>query len=287
MRAASILIAALGVAIAGGSVVVAARMTQSGPVAAAKAAEAPVNTALVLVAKTDIAFGAPVELENLTSMNWPKDNLPAGAFTTLEPVINPALGVRRAKHSISMGEIILPGKLSEFGEAVTVVHKLGPNARAVAIQVDAVTGVGGFVAPGDFVDVLMTQGDGSALQTMTILQNVSVVGVDQSANAEQQTTVARTITVEVSPQDSQKLALAQRAGSLSLTLRSLDDAQDEALQPVTMADILGSKPLAVAPPAEVVAPAPVRPTILVRRGNEEAVVSLDAARVSAPVAVTP
>jgi pilus assembly protein CpaB len=287
MRAASILIAALGVAVAGGSVVLAARMSPTGTASAPVAAEAPANTVLVLVANSNIGFGAAVELADLTSVNWPKDNLPEGAFTTLEPVINPALGVRRAKQAISMGEILVPSKLSGFGEAVTVVNKLGPNARAVAIQVDAVSGVGGFVAPGDFVDVLMTQGDGAALQTMTILQNVAVVGVDQSANAELQTTVARTITVEVSPQDSQKLALAQRAGALSLTLRSQNDAQDQALQPVTMADILGPKPVVEVKVAEPVAVVPPRPTILVRRGNEEAVVSLDAARVSTPPAVTP
>ena len=92
----------------------------------------------------------------------------------------------------------------------------------MAIEVDAVSGVGGFVTPGDRVDVVLTQGNNDNLRAVTILQNVRVIGVDQTSDEEKdQPGVARTITFEVSPADGQKLALAQKAGSLSLTFAPL------------------------------------------------------------------
>lgn len=279
MRAGSILIALAGVAIAGGSVLVASQMVRSPLTAAVAGPAATVAMAQVLVARTDIPFGQPITAEALTAQSWPVEALPAGAYTDIALLVDPAREPRRARRPITPGEPILPAKVSDFGETVTIVQKLGPNARAVAISVDAVTGVGGFVAPGDRVDIVLTQGRDDTLQAVTILQDIPVVGVDRAADAdEERKDIARTVTVEVSPADGQKLALAQRAGQLSLTLRTLESASDAPLAPITLSDILGQEQ--AAPVIAAPAPAP-QPVIRVRRGVEEAIVPVDAARITA------
>jgi pilus assembly protein CpaB len=275
MRAGSIMTALLGVIVAGGSVFYATTLAPNPAIsAAAEAAPAlPSDLIDVYVAKVDIPFGAEITQDALTVQSWPIEAVPEGAITDLTALVVDGSAPRRARRQISQGELLLPAKISEFGETVTIVQKLGVNTRAVAIQVDAVTGVGGFVAPGDRVDIVLTQGRGAELTSATILQEVTVVGVDQAADADVvRDGIARTITVEVSPRDGQKLALAQNAGQLSLTLRSLDAPINEVLEPVTLSDVLGiEKPVVVAAPV-VVEPAPRN--IRVRRGIEESIETL-------------
>ena len=85
------------------------------------------------------------------------------------------------------------------------------------------SGVAGFVTPGDRVDVLLTRRlDNDDMITTTVLQDIVVRGTDQLADQDvDQPSVARTVTVEVTPDEAQRLALAQQAGTLSLTLRNL------------------------------------------------------------------
>ncbi|MGL4319723.1 MAG: Flp pilus assembly protein CpaB [Paracoccaceae bacterium] len=280
MRAGSIMTALVGVIIAGASVFYASTLSPNAAVnSAAVAAEvAPSNVIDVYVANADIPFGAEITIDKLTVQTWPVDAVPLEAITDINELINESAEPRRAKRQISQGEMLLPSKLSAFGETVTIVQKLGPNMRAVAIQVDAVTGVGGFVSPGDQVDIVLTQGRDQDLTSTTILQAVNVIGVDQAADFDEiREGIARTVTVEVSARDGQKLALAQNAGQLSLTLRTLDNATNETLAPVTLADVLGTpkpvEPVVAAPAPVVVQAAPQ--TIRVRRGNEESVITLD------------
>ncbi|WP_233489049.1 Flp pilus assembly protein CpaB [Rhodovulum sp. 12E13] len=96
---------------------------------------------------------------------------------------------------------------------------------------------------------------------MTVLQNIRVIGVDQGADEQaDKPGIARTVTVEVTPEQGQKLALAQQAGSLSLTLRSLEGNEDGPLQAVRLSDILlDESPVADDGP---------RPIVRVRRGTE-------------------
>lgn len=108
---------------------------------------------------------------------------------------------------------------------------------------------------------MLTQGGGENMRAVTILQNVRVIGVDQLANEDANNpVVARTVTVEVSPENSQKLALAQNAGTLSLTLRTLDAVVDKPLDSIRLSDILQEK----SPTDEEVQ----KTRIKVRRANE-------------------
>jgi pilus assembly protein CpaB len=229
------LMTVVGLGVAGGAVQIA--QTQL----SANSANASTSRVVeVIAASQDIPFGAPIEGHMLTSISWPIASVPPGVFTDFEKVL-PSMGdePRRAKRALAQGELLLVSKVSGFGEKVTIVQTLGANNRAMAINVDAGSGVGGFVTPGDFVDVVLTQGRDDSMRAVTVLQNVRVVGVDQTADEQiEQAGVARTVTVEVSPEQGQKLALAQQAGKLSLSLRSLDTEEDKPIASVRLSDLL-------------------------------------------------
>ena len=259
MRLSSLFLVVTGLGVAGGSVylaqdVIAAQILKN------RVTEQEAATIGVLVAGRDIAFGQAIEPQLITTIHWPRDAVPAGIFTDSADLL-PAPGVepRRARKAIAQGELILASRVSDWGEKVTIVQTLTDNHRAMAIKVDAETAVGGFVTPGDFVDVLLTQGREETLRTVTILQNVRVIGVDQDADERNDAPeIARTVTVEVTPDEGQRLALAQQAGTLSLTLRNQIGAEDKPLETLRLSDLLQElSPL----PENVSAP-----KIVVRRG---------------------
>ncbi|MEX5729752.1 pilus assembly protein CpaB [Rhodovulum iodosum] len=270
MRFRSLLMMLIGIAIAGGSVFFAQDFlsdTQS------NTASAKVEPDLVdiVVARAPISYGMAIESHLVTTQKWPKEAVPPGAHTSYAAVLPQGSGApRRAKYTMAPGEVLLDSKLSGFGEKVTIVQKLGANSRAMALKVDAVSGVGGFVTPGDRVDIVLTQGRGSDMSAVTVLQNILVIGVDQQADQNtDQPSVARTVTVEVAPDQSQILALAQKAGSLSLTLRTLDSdgEEDKPLDKVKLRDLLREK-----------SPIPQDergPTIIIRRGTTAEVVDVN------------
>ena len=99
---------------------------------------------------------------------------------------------------------------------------LSPGMRAVSIKIDAVSGVAGFVAAGDRVDILLTRTPQGQLVSSVILQDITVIAVDRRANAETtRARIWRTVTVEVDTVQAQKLALEQQMGTLSLTLHGI------------------------------------------------------------------
>ena len=259
MRLGSLLMTVVGLGVAGGAVYYAQNQLNKIP----DQQEAKAEVVRVLVASQDIAFGSQIHEHLVTAIDWPSTSVPVGAITSKDQVLPGENGQpRRAKRAISQGELLLMSRLSEFGEKVTITQTLGENNRAFTITVNAATGVGGFVTPGDEVDIVMTRGGGRDMRALTILQKVRVIGVDQrSDELNEQAIVARTVTVEVTPEESQKLALAQRAGTLSLTLRSLETEEDEPLKAVRLSDLLLEES-----PVEDGAPQPV---VRVRRGAND------------------
>ena len=263
----SLFVTIFGVAVAGGSVFLAKENlldTSGAAIAAPK-----YDLVEVIVAGANIEFGQLIERHMLSVQEWPREAVPAGAYIDFAKIL-PAEGVkpRRAKGRLYEGEIMLGQKLSEFGEKVTIVQKLGVNTRAMSIKVDAETAVGGFVTPGDFIDIVLTHGRADRLRAVTILQAIRVIGVDQqSEDTKDQPEIARTITAEVTPDQGQRLALAQKAGTLSLTLRTLDGVIDEPLQMVDLHDLLQEK----SPVEEGTA----SPTVKIRRGNTLEVIELN------------
>ena len=240
MRFRSLFITMVGMAVAGASVYASREFLQVQPATASVDTSAPALVSVV-VAGQDIPFGTTIEAHKLTTIQWPAEAVPPGTFRDYSELL-PGQGgqLRRAKRAMAQGELVLMNKVSNFGEKVTIVQTLKPGYRAMAINVNAQTSVGGFVTPGDDVDIMLTTSDQRGLRAVTILQNIRIIGVDQQADeTQEQAVVARTVTVEVTPEESQKLALAQSAGTLSLTLRNLTaDTEDGPIESIRLSDIL-------------------------------------------------
>jgi len=242
MRLQPLLLSVLGVALAAGSVFLSEGLLNAQPGAAATGeVAAQPETTILIAPPVDIPFGAEITEADLTAQSWPTESAPAGAFSSSAVLFGPdGTPARRATELIRAGEPLLASNVSDFGEHITITYNLSPNTRAMAIEVNAATAVGGFVAPGDHVDIVLTQGRHDTLRTGTILQNTRVLGIDQDADMSQSAArEARTITVEVTPRDGQILALAQQAGVLSLTLRNGGITAPEEIDQITMHDVWG------------------------------------------------
>ncbi len=273
MRIFPILLSVFGIAAAGVAFTLGQSIFAPQPSnAAAPAAPAAPVQQILIAAADEIRFGEAITREMLVPQTWPADLVPDGAFDNATALLGAeGTAPRRATQTIRAGELILSDNVSNFGAVVTIGSTLTPGLRAVAINVNTQTAVGGLVSPGDRIDIVLTQGSGADLRTGTILQDVRVLAVDQAVDS-RGAADARTLTVEVSPRDSQRLVLAQQAGRLSLTLRNSDsDLGAEAPDQITMRDIWGiPEPEPEPEPVPVVmptpAPAPAAPTVTVRRG---------------------
>lgn len=224
----------------------------------------------VVVAEADIAFGDIIHGEQLSLRAWPENALPDGVYMSVDDVLGEVNNKpRRAKRAIAAGDLVLSSKVSEFGEQVTITQKIDYGMRAVAIRVNDVTGVAGFIAPSDRVDVTLTRTVDQVLTSSTILQNVQVLGIDQASDgAGSKPSVVKTVTVQVKPNDAQKLALAQQAGTLSLSLRHLDAGDQPVLDTISVGDLTDK-----ARPKQQ-SQRPKRPSIVVNRGGERTTIEV-------------
>jgi pilus assembly protein CpaB len=117
---------------------------------------------------------------------------------------------------------------------------LTPGMRAVSIRSDDVSGVAGFVLPGDRVDILLTRSFGGAPITQVLAENAQVVGVDQQSDTQaDKPMVAKAVTVEVSPEQAQIISLAHAIGSISFTLRQISDHDPLGRKVTTVAQLGG------------------------------------------------
>ena len=178
-----------------------------------------VETQTLVVAKKELQFGEPLTPEVMTEIAWPKEALPAGSFGTIADVSKD--GARVVLQPIGPNEPILAWKVSGPGSRASLSSLVKEGMRAVTIRVNDTTGVAGFVLPGDRVDVLYTREQGGAPSIDVLFQNVRVLAVNQNVDEKTGNPIdGRTATLELSPVDAQKLALAQSTGGLTFTLRS-------------------------------------------------------------------
>ena len=137
---------------------------------------------------------------------------------------------------------MLKSKSSGYGERAILSSIINKNMRAMAIRVNDIAGVAGFVLPGDHVDINLTRsakgGKKGALMTDIMLQRIKVLGIGQDANdTRSKPGVVKAVTVEVTPTQAQKLILAAQLGSLSLSLRNITNAEAVAPKRVTERDL--------------------------------------------------
>jgi len=202
-------------------------------------------TVPVVVAAQAITRGKPIEAVQLKVANYPADAVPAGAFTKVADITGVAASKRLALRNMGPNEPVLATRISGPGSRSTLSGNLTEGMRAVSVRANEVSGVAGFVLPGDRVDVLLTrtvgENNNSNMNSITqvIAENVRVLGVDQSDDDEaDKPAVAKAVTVEVTPDQAQAISLAQSVGSVSLALRQAAD-QGLLLKKVTTVGDLG------------------------------------------------
>jgi pilus assembly protein CpaB len=260
-----ILLTVFGLVLAGGSVLISQGMQNSSNSSASAMQQPGAETVTLIAAATDIPFGSEITPAQLTAQDWPAGSIPVGAFQSAAVLLGPDGTLPRcATQAFRAGDVIVDDKVSRFGASVSLTAALADGWRAMAINVSAETSLGGFVSAGARVNIVLTQGRGETLRTGTIMQDVRVLGVDQNADENNRGGQdARTITVQVTPRDSQILALSQQAGILSLTLRNnTSGLAENALKQITMDDVWG---IAEQLPEPVVVQIEER-TVRVRRG---------------------
>ena len=194
-------------------------------------------TQTVVVAKQSLRFGTELNASMLDEVPWPAEALPAGAFTKVSDVLGG--GRRIVLAAIEPNEPVLALKITGPGQRATLSALVKTGMKAVTIRVNDVEGVGGFVLPGDHVDVALTrQLDKGSATTEVVLQNTRVLAVDQSADERNaKATVAKSVTLEVDTVDAQKVWLASSVGSLSLLLRKAGETAQAKTRKITLKDL--------------------------------------------------
>lgn len=209
------------------------------------AREKQVKLTDVYVAARPLKYGEQLTLEDAKLIKWPEEFLPEGAFTT-EDALLPGENAefRTVLRAMEANEPLLAVKLTEPGQDAGITSRLSRGMRAFAINVDVSSGVSGFLRPGDRVDVYWTGSTGQAREarkvTKLIEANVRLIAVDQTADEDRYSPViARTVTVEASPQQVAALAQAQSTGKLSLSLVGAQDDTTAGSVEINQRQLLG------------------------------------------------
>ncbi len=189
----------------------------------------------VLVSLRDLRVGESLSEADLGWTEWPDDLVQLNHITQdNQPDAVQDFSGTVVRLPIFEQEALLAQKVVSRGETGIMAALLSPGKRAVAIEISEESASGGFILPDDRVDVILTHevevrtvnGFEDLIETITVLENVRVLAIDQgiSVEAESTTAIGATATLELGPGDVEALALAERSGRLSLSLRSMADA---------------------------------------------------------------
>jgi pilus assembly protein CpaB len=194
----------------------------------------------VVVTANDLTFGTKLEPLMLRVVKYPKDAVPVGAYSTIDSVVG-----QTTKVFMSTREPVTALKLSSRGGGLSMLVR--PNMRAASIEVNQVSGVSGFVLPGDRVDVLTTVdqrgGVGNAI-TSTLLQNIEVLASGQKTHQNDNKPLSvQSVTLLVDPEGAEKLAHAQYEGQIHLVLRNPDDEESVEVNSFSTQEMLGRAPV--------------------------------------------
>ena len=204
--------------------------------------EVTVETQPIVVAAVDLSWGTKINDEMVKKTNFLKESLSEGYFTDSALVVGRVL-IYPVKSNEPIFESRLAPKDMKTGGVAAVIS---PKKRAVAVKVDKVIGVSGFIHPGNRVDVLMTLATGRTFNpvTKTILENILVLAVGAETKErkgyEEKSSPTDVITLEVTPEEAEKLALAATEGRLQLALRNFSDTENVVTQGTTVSTLIGS-----------------------------------------------
>lgn len=238
MKAARLVVLGIAVAAGGLAALLAGRSDKPAPV---PAPVTQLETVDVLVANSDIDLGTAVKPDQLRWQLWPAASAgPSFVRKTDRPDAIEQLSGSIVRGTFYAGEPIIESRLIKANAAGYLAAVLPGGMRAVATEISPETSAGGFVIPGDHVDVILTRRDREAEEKMkketevytseTILSNVRVLAIDQTVEDKngQKTMLGKTVTLELSSRQVETLALGKQLGTLSLALRSIVDTAKNA-----------------------------------------------------------
>ena len=241
MRARTLILLLLAVMLAGGTALLArgwlaSQKTEAELKAAPLALPAPSKS--VMVARADIKRGQILRPEDLVWQVWPEGGIDKNYVVLGGPKKPESFTGWVARNPIGGGEPITESRIIAPGNRGFLAAVLRPGMRAISVPVTVTSGISGFIFPGDQVDLMMTYsipsppspgGDKDAKKANydhkaaeTVLRNIRVIAIDQRLESKAGEAVpAHTATFEVSPKQSEVIALASEIGKVSLSLRSL------------------------------------------------------------------
>ena len=200
------------------------------------------NMTKVAVAKVAIPIGSKIVAEQIMVVQFPKESTPDGAFDSPEK-----LAGRVAVVNIAAREPITEARLAAEGTAAGLSAIIPEGYRAMTVKVDDAAGISGFIMPGTLVDVVVTidPREGSGMQdpvSKIVLQNIKVLASGQNIDKpenEREANSVKAVTLQVTPEQAEKLALASSEGRLQLVMRSQIDQGDEKTPGVNKRNLLG------------------------------------------------
>ncbi len=177
----------------------------------------------VVIVEQSIEAGKAITSDQVKAIVWPGSDVPRDAFNLTAKVVG-----RIARVSMIPGEAVLPGKLASKDATGGLSSMIPEGKRAITVHVNEVIAVAGFALPGSYVDVLVSGKDANGESfSRTVLSRLKVLAVAQETTADRdKPKVVNAVTLELTPQESEKLDLARNIGVLSLVLRNeLDTSQ--------------------------------------------------------------
>ena len=217
----------------------------------------------VAVAKVGIAIGTKIAPEMVSVVQFPKESTPDGAFESPEK-----LAGRVAVTNINAREPITEARLAPEGTAGGLSAVIPEGYRAMTVKVDDVVGISGFIMPGTLVDVVVVidPGEDRATQgpiSKIVLQNIKVLANGQNIDkpeSEREANSVKAVTLQVTPEQAEKLALASTEGKLQLVMRNSIDQGDEETTGINKRTLLNGDRAVPAPePGSLKSEQPAKP----------------------------
>jgi pilus assembly protein CpaB len=213
-----------------------------------------VQTVTAVVAAQPFQFGEKIVPEKLKVVEWPANGLPPGSFQRIADAVGTEDN-RVALRAIDANELMTEKAVSGKDARMSASPLLGPDMRAISVPIGEASGAGGFLAPGDRVDVYLTHPavDEALPYTDQLMQNIRVLAVGQDKNVgKDKPEIVKTATLEVTPMQAQRVALALSVGQISLSLRNLIDESRVRLETAQVLDLTdGTIPRVIRKPKTV------------------------------------
>lgn len=214
-----------------------------------------VGGAKVVVAAADIDLGTQLTPQLLQLVDWPKESVPKGAYSDMSQLLEKqGQPARVLRISVVKGEPIVETRLAPPGATGGLASIIEKGKRAMTVSVNEIVGVAGFALPGNYVDILVSTQDDKAKEpskqiSKIVLEQVLVLAVAQEAKqGETKPRVVNAVTLEVTPEQAEKIDLARSVGSLTLVLRPQVDRADVVTTGVRKSQLLGASQTEEAPP---------------------------------------